>query len=554
MKRSNRKQIWQSVAVITVVVLGLMALTEIAGAARAHANENTAGNGLVQPAPPACVIQDNANRPTLNNNDPLAKLLLSGGPCPVNVFEFRARLLGAGAKIKTAFVANRGFHNPAFGSFSMFEIVSGRLAPAGIDVADGEFFFGHFTDRDGSRLFANQSPGEEQLMIELIAWDPQKQMFNFYEVTQMGQKGQWSYRGDSLDIQADVKLLHRQPNPNNPQFGRILRCSGCHIAGGPIMKELAGPHNDWDTARHLFLDNMKPDGELARILQGLVDADELAKSVNAGLLKLAGSEKFQQGKKALSLQEQVRPLFCPVELNLESDLTPLDDKAPQLRVPSAFLVDPRLAQGSVTIDHAQYDGALVALNAAFPEIRPLRRDGDHGWLTPVKAFSDMLAVDSLVKQGLIDQEFVSDVLAVDLTNPLFSRPRCGLLRLVPNKADANWKETFKASLKANAQVNPAAQELLNNLTDPTRNAQFHQARGTRLLTQCQNRLQTKDSVVSLSRLLAQRRSEAFASEISKNPKGQVLEPTGFRVIFPQTRPLIRPGSFRLTDDCQVVPQ
>jgi hypothetical protein len=110
----------------------------------------------------------------------------------------------------------------------------------------------------------------------------------------------------------------------------------------------------------------------------------------------------------------LRPLFCPVELNLESDLTPLDDKAPQLRVPAAFLVDPRLAQGSVTVEHTQYDAALVTLNAAFPE-GPQRRDADHGWLTPVKAFSDTLAVESLIKQGLIDQGFVSDVLAVDLT-------------------------------------------------------------------------------------------------------------------------------------------
>lgn len=553
MKRSNSKQTWQNRAVITVVVLALMALTETAWAAGpAHVNKSTAGNASAPP-PPACIIRDTANQAVLNNNDPLAKLLMTGGPCPTNVFEFRARLLGAGAKIRTAFVANRGFHNPARGSFSMFEIVSGRLAPAGIEVADGEFFFGHFTGRDGNKLFADQNPEDGSLMVELIAFDPQKKLFNFYEVIGNGQKGEWFYRGDSLDIQADIKLLHRQLNPNNPQFGARLRCSGCHIAGGPIMKELAGPHNDWDTARHLPLDNMKPDGELARILQGMVDADELAKSVNAGLLKLAGSEKFQQGKKALSLQEQLRPLFCPVELNLESDLTPLDDKAPQLRVPSAFLVDPRLAQGSVTIDHAQYDAALVALNSLFPE-GPQRRDADHGWLTPVKAFSDMLAIESLVKQGLIDQEFVSDVLAVDLTNPLFSRSRCGLLRLVPNQVAPNWKETFQAALKANAKTNPAAQELLSNFTDATRNAQFHQARGMRLLTQCQNRLQTKDSVISLSRLLAQRRSEAFASEISKNKQqGEILEP-GFRVIFPEPKPLIRPGSFRLTDDCQVVAQ
>ena len=56
----------------------------------------------------------------------------------------------------------------------------------------------------------------------------------------------------------------------------------------------------------------------------------------------------------------------------------------------------------------------------------------------------------------------------------------------------------------------------------------------------------------LSRLLAQRRSEAFASEISKNIQGQILEPR-FRVIFPKTKAAIAPGSFRLTEDCQVMP-
>jgi hypothetical protein len=433
----------------------------------------------------------------------------------------------------------------------MFEMVSGRLAPLGIEVGDGEFFFGHFTARDGNKLIALQEP--QDLMVELIAWDPQKKLFNFYEVIGDGQRGQWFYRGDSLDIQSDITLLHRQKDPNNPQFGRRLRCSGCHIAGGPIMKELAAPHNDWSTARQLPLGNMKPDSELARILEGLVDADELAKNVNAGLSKLAGSDTFQQARKATSLQEQLRPLFCPVELNLESDPTPLDDKAGQVSVPSAFLVNPTLAQSSITIDHAQYEGALAAVNAVFPEIKPQRRDGDHAWLTPVKAFSDMLAVESLVKQGLIDPEFVSDVLAVDLTNPVFSKSRCGLIRLLPNNADPNWKETFKASLKSNAKTSPAAQELFTNLTDPARNAQFHQARGARLLRQCQDRLRTSDSVTSLYKLLAQRRAEAFASEISRNPRGQILEP-GFRVIFSQTKPVIRPSSFRLTDDCQVVAQ
>ena len=510
------------------------------------------------PNQPPCVIQNKSGQPVTNNNDPLAKFLSAAGPCPTNVFEFRSRLTSGGAKLRPTLVANRGFHNQKNTSgamhFMAFEIVSGRLGAFGLEINDGEFFFGHFTATDGTTLAADQRPSRDSLMVELIAWDAAKEVFNFYELIGDGKRGQWFYRGDSVDIQNDVRLLHRQANPNAPQFGGRLRCSGCHIAGGPIMKELAAPHNDWwASGRSLPFGSLKPDARLAPILKGIVDADELAVSVRAGLGKLAESAKFRQAKKALSLPERLRPLFCPVELNLESDPTPLDDKAAQINIPAAFFINPLSAQKPIAINRAHYDAALAALKASFPEASPKRPDADHGWLTPVKAFSDMLAVEALVKDGLIDREFVIDVLAVDLTNPVFSTARCGLLRLLPESADGDWQKTFRDSLQAAASGNPAARELLNNFTDPQRDAKFHQARAERFLSQCQSRLQSKDAVIELVRLLAQRRQEAGDSEISKNPQGQILEP-GFRVIFPTTTPPIRSGSLRLTEDGLVIRQ
>ena len=69
--------------------------------------------------------------------------------------------LRLGATIKTTLVANRGFHNPKTNHeaihFMLFEIVSGRLDSLGIDVKDGEFFFGHFTRIRGvNTLVADQ--------------------------------------------------------------------------------------------------------------------------------------------------------------------------------------------------------------------------------------------------------------------------------------------------------------------------------------------------------------------------------------------------------------
>lgn len=316
------------------------------------------------------------------------------------------------------------------------------------------------------------------------------------------------------------------------------------------MKEIVPPYNDWwSNERHLSFGKMNPDAELSRIFQGLVGADELSNAVRAGVSKLLGSAKFQQAQQALSLQEQLRPLFCPVELNLESDSAPLDQKAAKIQIPSAFFVHSMLAQGSISIERSHYDAALIALQAAFPETA--LADADHGWLTPVKAFSDTRAIELLVKQGLIDQEFASDVLAVDMTNPLFSTARCSLLRLLPDSAKGDWKEKFRANLKASASRNPAAQELLNNFSDPSRDIKFHQARALRVLSECQKRIQEKAAVIEMYKLLAQRRAEGFASEISKNPRGQILEP-GFRVIFPKVKPAPKPGFLRLSEDGQII--
>jgi hypothetical protein len=505
--------------------------------------------------------------PVKTNQDPVARLLASSTSCPTDVFSFRKLLVTEGATIQTSLVNNQGFHNPDLGSFSLFEMVSGSLPHLALKVDSGQFFFGHFTGETHGTLFANQTPDDQALMVELIAWDAAKEQFNFYELIGNGQKGEWFYRGDSRDIAADISLLHRQSNPQKPKFGGRLRCSGCHMAGGPIMKELAPPHNDWWTTAHhqSFFGNLKPDAQLAEILKGLVDGDELAKSVTAGASLLQTSAKSQEAQRARSLQEQLRPLFCPVALNLESDVAPFDAQQSMLTVPSAFFVDPRLAQAALQISRTHYEAALTRLESHFPGTQPRRRDADHAWLTPVKANSDIRAIDSLISKKMIDQEFVNAVLGVDLTNPAFSSKRCGLLRLVPAEATGDWMGSFQGALKASTE--PAAQELLRNLTDPERrNVEFEQNRAAQVLHKCQSRLGDAAAVVDFVRLLAERRAAVYESEISRNPKGQILEPgrlpgghidveSGFKVVFPVV-PSVQPFKARpvvqLTEECEVV--
>lgn len=487
-------------------------------------------------------------------NDALFKALQAAPACPTNVHGLRAALAADGLGFVTAMVANRGFHNPGRGSFSFFEAVEGASRASGRVVGEGELFFGHFTAPAGQTLTLDQAPARGALMVELIAWDPAKRLFNFYEVIGDGTQGSWHYRGDSADIRADIAGLHRVRPAGTPPFGQRLRCSGCHLAGGPLMKEQLAPHNDWGrNEAPLPLGGRTPDASVAALLRMTQDASAFARRVNAGQRLIAATQTPGQTRHAVSLQEALRPLFCPIEVNFESDPMPHGTRVPATQLPARFALDPFLVEDAsvpgIAIPRAALLQALQQEGSRFPETN--LPDGQHPWLVPVKALSDVLAVRAAIASGLIDAEFAADVAAVDLGNPAFSTARCNLLRFVPNTQTPDWRARFAANLAAAAASAPA-QEVHRNFADPTRHRAAHIQRARAQLSACQAKAEQPGLARSLLRLVAQRRAEVAASEISKNPRGQILEP-GFRVIFPVLTNPATPGVLRLSESCDVVP-
>jgi hypothetical protein len=488
------------------------------------------------PGQAACVPQ---NLATPTPKDPVTQVLAAQSTCPRSAVEFVDALKRLGARTEPTMVNFVGFHNPDPGAFFIFEIVS-SAPPAPVTVRRGDLLFGHFTTRKNGQLVSNQ----DELTIELIAWDPDKQFYNFYELF----SGNWIYRGDSKDILDDVQLLHRQRSAGADPFGMRLRCSGCHVNGGLLQKELRSPHNDWFLQdRQLPLGSNRPDAFVRGRLAELVDASELSKLVMASARRLADSPGYQKASAARSLQERMRPLFCPMEVNIESDSPPADERRPAVEIPSAFFVDPRLTTASVSIDRRHYDDALHKLGSNLPETDG-RVDADHAWLTPVKSASDTVAIDALIEQGVVDKEFVADVLAVDFTNPVFSSTRCNLLKLVPDGGGPDFIVRLQGALRG-ASV-PGASDLLANLSDPTRNAAFHEQRARAFLASCQQRAADPNAVLDWVRLLAQRRIEVSASELSQNPNGRILEDPD-RIVFPSTQQRAVAGRLALTPACEL---
>jgi mono/diheme cytochrome c family protein len=416
----------------------------------------------------ACEILGSDGHPAPPQSDLLFVTLSAHSRCPKDVRELKSQFSMQGAQFVPAMVANRGFNNPSAGSFSFFEKVVGI-------AGEGEVFFGHFTARSDGEVRLDQVPARNKLMIELIAWDSKKGYYNFYELIGAdSERTQWLYRGDSADILNDNRYLHLDPPTGEKKFGSTLRCSACHVSGGPIMKELAPPHNDWWTsARPLPVPGSSI--EVNSWMSQLTDASTFASGVRTGILKLEASANYQKLKSSHTVQEQLRPLFCEQEINLESNLN-FDG---EVQIPSAFFVNPILGLVNFAMPRAQYETLLKSYRLAFPETQ--QADADHAWLTPVKGFSDLVAIQTLILKGLVSVEYVRAALAYDKTNPVFSKSRCALLKSLPSTIPI-----FEG---------------------------VHQD--------------------AFAKLLAVRKA-IFESEISQNPRGQILEP-GFRVIFPEAR-------------------
>ena len=232
-------------------------------------------------------------------------------------------------------------------------------------VEQWELMIGFFLDRSGNAL----SLGEG--FVELIAWDRTKRVFNFWEL--LG--SEWFYRGDSNDIAANVANLNLGRPAADFVFTKVsrdctdvLRCSGCHSLGGPVMKEIAPPFNDWwRTARPLNLGAFDPAPPVKALITRVTDASNLADQVKRGVDRLVAE---RAGTK-LTLQQQVRSLLTTFEMNLASDSVPFQTRiaeATPIEIPSAFFVDQRLVgkPSPIRVDLRAYRAALERLDARFP--------------------------------------------------------------------------------------------------------------------------------------------------------------------------------------------
>ena len=94
-----------------------------------------------------------------------------------------------------------------------------------------------------------------------------------------------------------------------------------------------------------------------------------------------------------------------------------------------------------------------------PNETPGLLESHHAFVVPTRSYIDNRIIDALIAQGLLDDELVADVLAIDFTTPVYSRTRASLIAYVPEQArDATDLRTqlVAALQQAPSRIRPRA--------------------------------------------------------------------------------------------------
>src|SRR5215471_3929376 len=211
-------------------------------------------------------------------DDAVSRAILSGSPVPRSIQAIRHRLqVALGRVLKPHLVANGGHDHPTPRGARLisFDSYSGP-SPAG-PIEEGDLFLGYFLVPDRGRLTVGAG------FVELIAWDRTTHRFNFWELID----STWHLRGDSDDVLDNIRAINTGAQAPAFTFTKkssdgtpVLRCSGCHTLGGPIMKELEAPHNDlWTEKDKLPTGALALDADTSALFQHATDASHLSSLV-----------------------------------------------------------------------------------------------------------------------------------------------------------------------------------------------------------------------------------------------------------------------------------
>jgi hypothetical protein len=381
-------------------------------------------------------VLDASGRPAqadflLDLDDPLARLILKRpGPCPSTYAELidkfrledRVRCYGGDRAGMVARVVSE--RAQLLGQADSARVMVGRQCSR---RAAYEVFFA-LPPIDTANPELPDGP------IQVMAFDDSVDAFNFYTLGGTQDEPAWSWNGGSFDM-----------IDGDPVTGGA--CERCHGDGGLAMGEIVEPWLHWESGA------TRTPG-VDTLIDRYAELGSRGAGPELGEIVRAGNRRWNESRIAMmrdeahverhggSLRPLLAPLFCPSTHNLGS-AGRADHRGtprPVDRFPTDFFVDPAWQLSTdVPFDPLTYQSSLLLAGSRIDGVAgPI--DTFFGFTYPSRAVSDVDYVARLVEIGLVDEEFVLDVLSIDFTRPVFSHDRCELLEYVPDFVDLDSTE------------------------------------------------------------------------------------------------------------------
>ncbi|MBX9724177.1 MAG: hypothetical protein K2X81_22405 [Candidatus Obscuribacterales bacterium] len=518
-----------------------------------------------------CAAHNAKAVPATAQNDAITELILKDASTePRTPLAFLQMLKKSGLKVKYHIVSNGGIQNVSRGSFSCFGTVSGKLGDK--TLQDQDLSFGIFIEPDARGNLAVQNDFHTKLLVEVIAKDFSTGVKNFWELIGDGKTADWHFRTDSFGISSDVARVNMELNPSiskdSPLFGNTSRCSGCHLHGDMLMKELSLPHNDWlqpgVNSVNAAIGKYKlkagpnsndPEMVAASMFAEAVSPEDLAQTVRKSLVESIKTQWESPACKE-SDKQKLRAVLAPLEMNIESDAKAFNERLANkeaIEIPSTFFFDELLTgtEQPIKIAPTEYLQALKSLGSSFAADETTGLvETDHAFLFPVRSYADSRAIDYLLDKGKLNPETVFAMLSVDASVPIYSKQRLELMQYVPDsfKDSSELKESMIRSIEAipSEQRSAAASDILTKFKSNTRNLAYINQQSSFELGHDRRkaRLEGQKSADFWIKIANERRKDIQRAQSSQNPRGTILEgglgAGGFRRIFPEYSKLAQP--------------
>jgi hypothetical protein len=355
----------------------------------------------------------------------------------------------------------------------------------------------------------------EKQFLQLMSWDTTNRAFNFYQRLHSF----WIWSGNSFHA------LETETRNKGPFSG--------HINGGPIMKELKIPWQNWSSMNAKISSIVLPPDHPFLKHRFFIDTtlftggEQLEKIIKATIGHINNSRirQINEGK-VNNFDYFLRQILETKNLNLTSSSIASQSINDNTKVvlPITFFanfdalseLDLEIDVEPIVITGKIYKENLKKFDFAL-ESDGVRLSGDthFAFLVPEPAFEDADLLSKMVEKEMISKKLAACLLMVDFTNPVFSTRRASLLSYAPKeitvgKRGADLDEKFVKSVLSSGkdtQIGTPEEEFIANwkLSDEKWNAVFTD-KIVGYFTCLQKKAQTQEGYDDIVRLAESRRA------------------------------------------------